>query len=153
MKKYFIALLLLVCILPLTGCLKKDVIDVEKFTNEMEGRGFSVEKTADLADGPKGLKVYYSASKTGINYKAELYVFDGKDSAKASFANQVTNLKNTNSSNYVQTEVNGLNYSTYTLGNDSGYYHMIRVDEKIIYVFGPAEDKGDMKDLVKALGY
>ena len=153
MKKFLITLLLLVCVLPLTGCLKKDTIDVEKFTSEMEGRGFNVEKTADFADGPKGLNVYYVASKTGINYKVELYVFDVKDNAKTAFANQKETLNNTNSSNYTQTEMNGLNYSTYTLGNDSGYYHIIRVDEKIIYAYGPAEDKGDMKDIIKALGY
>jgi hypothetical protein len=152
-KKLFGFLLLLVCVLPLTGCLKKDPIDVEKFTSEMEGRGFTVTPATDVSSGPEGLRVAYVASKAGTNYKVELYTFDGKDSATKAFEGQKETLKSTNSSNYKEVEVNGLNYSTFNLSNTSGYYHIVRVEEKIIYAYGPADDQNDMKDIIKALGY
>ena len=153
MKKYLKYLLLLVCILPLTGCLKKDPIDVEKFSKELEGRGFSIETITDTTNAPAGLRTAYVASKSGVNYKVELYVFDNKENATTTFENQKDDLSNKNSEKKAYAEVNGLNYSTYALDNDSGYYHMVRVDEKIIYAYGSADDKSDMKDIIKALGY
>ena len=153
MKKYLGFLLLLVCILPLTGCLKKDAIDVEKFTTEMEGRGFNVDTVTTANNAPVGMRVAYVATKSGLDYKVELYTFDGESNAKTAFNNQQTTLTNTKGGNYTETNISGLNYNTYTLNNSSNYFYMVRVEDKLIYGYGPSSDKDDIKDIMKALGY
>ena len=148
MKKLLLVLLSLICILPLAGCLKKEAINPDVFSQELENRGYSIDVIYDNY-WETGLR----ASNPESNINFELFIFDSINTSKNRFINLKIKIDNIRSTKSVRTEINGLNYNSYTLNNYSKYYYLVRVDERILYGNGDSDYKSEIKEIMKSLGY
>lgn len=158
-KKTLFILSLLVCLLPLAGCLtnenkpltgllSKEPINTEIFIEELWNRGYTIESNYFSGYWTTGV---YASNPENINF--ELYKFDSADTAISRFNSERIHLEMKHSGKSAQTEVNGFNYNKYIFNDYSNYNYLVRVDDYFLYAYGKSEYKKTIKNIMKALGY
>lgn len=148
MKKILLMILSFICILPLAGCLKKQIISPETFTQDLESRGYLIDVIYDNY-GKTGLR----ANNPELDINFELFIYDSVNTAKNRFRNLKIDIDIIHSNKTTRTEINGLHYNSYILNNYSKYYYLVRVDESIFCGYGSSEEKTSIKEIIKNFGY
>lgn len=141
---------LLICMITLTGCGKKESIDTKEFKSTMEKEGFTIYDSA-TAGASYGVKNAFLASSTTIDYQFELYEFETTEQAKSAFETHLKNVKDTYGESFKSSSAS--NYSIASLTSDEKYIAMLRIEDKCIYAVGPKDDETKIKKLMEKFGF
>ena len=131
----------------------KDALTVDEFNKKMTNKGFSiVDVTSQYAeyDYIKKGSVAYNEKE---DYQIEFYKLEDKAGAEKFFNINKTIFEYSKGSTSTQNSVTGKNYSKYELTSDGRYMVISIIDDTAVYVDVDTENKSDVKDILKDLGY
>lgn len=147
-KKISIIIMLVLCLIPLTGCFNKEKIDSNKLREKLEDKGFTVvEYKEELTDFP-GDSALLATKNSG--FAIMIMSFPSVDVSESSYEQLCKQAEEENST---KKTVNVGNYSEYTLESKKNYYYILRVDDKILMAYGSANKKSDIKKILEEIGY
>lgn len=146
---------LLICmsmLLFVTGCLKKNLISCDDFTEILKDNSYTVTDISEQYTTYDYIKnVVIAQSDDG--FQIEFYVLESKDSAKKLFNNNLSKFESLKEGSSTEVSTNMINYSTYALTSGGYYMYISRVDNTLLYVNVDEQYKSEVKDIVKKLGY
>lgn len=131
---------------------EKTPVKAEEFRTTMESNGFKVvDVTSQFAQYNGYMNTAYVAQKD--EYQIEFFVLSSLDNAvsmyntnKAKFESQKAN-----ASGSYETSIK--NYSVYSITTNGKYKYVSRIDDTLIYIDADTTYQGDIKAIVKKLGY
>lgn len=152
-KKILFGIMCVLTLLLTTGCaLSKDSLTGEEFTKISDEKGMI---TADVKEQFAGydyvLEANVAVSQEG--WQIEHYVLETKEDAKTMYSKNKSDFEKFSDSKNVSSVVEVGNYTKYTL--ETGEYYMVlsRVDNTLLYVKVPVNNKDSAVKLIDALGY
>ncbi len=147
-KKIVLLVLLIVCLIPVTGCFNKDKINAGELREQLEEDGFIVVENKEKLDDFPGDSALVATNNSG--YAFMILSFPSVDVAKTSFE-QLCNQAEEKNAKTKTTTVG--NYSEFTLESDNNYYYILRVDDEILVAYGNTGKKSEIKNKLKDMGY
>ena len=141
-------LILALCLL--VGCSAKTPLTAEEFTDLMEQAGYQIY---DGSVENQGVMVFLPAVDPDDRFDIEFYVFYSSETAEYAFDGIKAGLKSQNGVWYMTTDIAAANYSRYSGTQNDIYYIVSRIDNTIIYVMTEAENKNEVNETLKTLGY
>jgi hypothetical protein len=151
-KKILTGVVLISCLVLLTGCGTKKSINVEQFTK------IAKEKEYEVVDISKQYESYgYIKSGTvalsNKKWQVEFYVLEDETGSKNMYNVNKNKFKQEQNGSKTYSEINMKNYDTYTLKANDQYMYISRVNNTLIYCNVQAKYEKDAKAFIKALGY
>lgn len=149
MKK--IIILLIVIMGTLTGCVKdKKAITAEEFTSKMEEKGFEVvDRTAQL----EYIQANQCIVASNDDYQLYFYVLYSEEDAMMMHQVNKQEFKENKGKLWSESDVNINNYNFYSITSNGMYSVISRVSDTLIYAEESKEKKGEIKSILKELGY
>jgi len=143
-----ICVLLIVFLLP--ACSKKTAISAEDFAELMERKGFSVTDATDDSDDAFE-SVYTAISDDG--YGILFIKFSSEKYARKFFERMKEEFDEDAGSPVSEISLDFGNSSYLEMSDKTTFYMVSRVDDTAVYTIAPVEFRGEIKDIVKELGY
>lgn len=142
----------IITLLFLTGCTKK-AITVDEFTSSFDTNTYTVntyEKgTIDtIIDGLES-----GAYITNGSYTIDFYILENSTKAHELFMSEKEEFEANKDTEVTENKESGKNYEIYELTTSLMYMYTSRIDNTLIYISANKEDKNEIKDLIKKLGY
>lgn len=147
MKKTYKILALILILLLVCGCDKKQSLNKEEITNELSSNGFII---TDITDRMEDDNITAVLVANNSKYSIEYYRFKDNKSASESFKNNKKLFENYSRNGKEKTKDN---YNTYTQEIENKYNLLIRVDNTLIYASINNEYKSDLNKVLKNIGY
>ncbi len=147
---------LIFCLLLLipTGCeVKKEVIDTEQFNTIMSDNKFSITDVTDQYAAYDFIKSVSVAIDENKKYQVEFYILDSDENAHKMFESNKSNFEKNTDKNALTAEATMNNYSFFSITDNSNYKYICRVENTLVYVDTVKENKDEVKDIIKKLGY
>ncbi|MDR0841556.1 MAG: hypothetical protein LBN26_09300 [Christensenellaceae bacterium] len=154
MKRY-IAMSMAALLCMLAGCAglrTRHVITAEKFQKVMEKAGYTVLDMGSEAYKAAGVTQVLQAVK-GADVGAIFFVGETTEKAEKVFGSYKELSDINREANDTLEETAGKNFVAYELSSSGSYYYFARVDNTLLYFFGPADEKNEIDRQIKALGY
>ncbi|SEA07374.1 hypothetical protein SAMN05216349_104125 [Oribacterium sp. KHPX15] len=132
--------------------IKKRVIDKQQFIMAAKEAGFEVTDDTDLFEGVRGLATALNASNRDSSLTYQFYVFDDRNTADDEF----DIFRKTLDSTFVTKDYSsyiGQNYLVYKMEGAKDYHHLCVVDNTLFYAKSPNEEKLQVRDFAKEVGY
>lgn len=148
MKKIKIIIILLLCMIPLTGCGNKAVINSGELKEKLEESNYIVVDNKDKLEDFPGESALIATKNEG--YAIMILTFKDVDTAKRSFTQLCDTAKEDNATT---TTANIGNYSEFKLESKKNYYYILRVENNILAAYGTIDKKEDIKKELKKIGY
>lgn len=131
---------------------EKTPIQAEEFKTMMEAKGFKIaDVTSQFAQYRDYMSTAYVAQKDG--YQIEFFILSNLDNAvsmyntnKAKFESQKGNVSGAYSTSLK-------NYSLYSITTNGKYKYVSRIDNTLVYVDADTTYQGDIKTVLKSIGY
>lgn len=149
-KKVFLATLCFTIIVLITGCGKKK-ISIDKFNKKMTNEGFTISDIGSKEeDGVKKSNMAVDSNNvSAIIY----YEFDKFENAKKLFNSAKEKISKLAVKGATSGTINRKKYLKYVLTNNDYYYVLSTIDNTMIYGVTKVENKNELKNLIKSLGY
>ncbi len=152
MKRYFVILIIIICLFTLTGCsLMKKKISLDEFQDYTNSKNYNFFDVTDNFDYNKEVKKAGMAATTV--WQIEFYIFDTKEHAIDMFNINKKLFKKDKNNNSYEYMNDGINYKYYTLTTNKTYMYICRVDNTVIYCRVPVEYRNKVKRFIKDMGY
>ena len=152
-KKILLGVMCILSTFLLTGCVKKTAITTEDFKSKTQNYSLiSQDVSAQYAEHNDIVKEATVAMDTA-GWQIEFYVLATATDAKNMYQTNYEKFSKTNDAANVTSEVNMMNYSTYSLTTTDSYKYISRVDNTLLYVDVNISAKEEVKAIVEALGY
>jgi len=150
MKKLIIVIVIFLCL----GCGKiSSPLTLEEFQDECDKNELYFY---DISENFKESEKIIQAGMASTSvWHIEFYIFNDEDDAKEAYdTNKEDFLEiKKESSTYSDSDKEYNNKNTYSLITNTTYYYVSRIDETLIYVKVPVENRGRVKKFVEELGY
>lgn len=147
MKKTYKILALILILLLVCGCDKKQSLNKEEITNELSSNGFMI---TDITDRMEDNNVTAVLVANNSKYTIEYYRFKDDKSALESFENNKKAFENYSEDGKEKSKDN---YNTYSQEIENKYNLLTRVDNTLIYASINNEYKNDLNKALKTIGY
>ncbi len=133
----------------------KQAISASEFKTLMEQKGYSILDATDQFKSYEKIKQVYVAMSTDYSYKIEFYEVEDDAYATSFYNTNRYTFRTSKSDSDEETENNGEieNYSKYTLTSDTNYKLVTRINNTIIYADVNIDDKDNVENVLKELGY
>ena len=131
----------------------KTSISAIGFATTMSSKGY------EIVDANKQFEQYeyvtnaYIARNNSSSYQIEFYELSDDTIAKSFFIQNKTNFEKQKENTLAETNVNGKNYSKYTLSTGNKYKVLSRIDNTVIYLDVDNSYKEEVKNILGELGY
>jgi len=125
---------------------EKEPISARDFSEYMEDNNYFV------LDVEMDEKVYLAIDEDD-EYQVVFFEFDDEKAANTLYSNSKSDLEETSERNKSHTEVSGKNYNKYTLSAGDSYSVVSRIENTVITVEADKDDKEEVNDVLKELGY
>lgn len=152
MKKIVLGIIMICSIFMLGGCFKKTVITTSEFKTIAENKGYTIHDVMSQYSAYEYIKEATVARKDD-KYQVEFYVLETEDDAKNMYETNKTTFEARTSGTSSKTNVNMLNYSSFTLNTNGEYYHLCRVENTFLYLHVDEQYKDQVKEIIDELGY
>jgi predicted small lipoprotein YifL len=152
LKKVFLGLILLSSLFILTGCGKKEPIDVEQFTKKAKDKGYDVVDVSKQYEKYEYIKSGTVASSNN-KWQVELYILEDETGAKNMYNINKNKFNKEKHNSKTYSEVTMKNYSKYTLKANNKYMYLSRVDNTLIYCDVESKYEEEAKKFIKELNY
>ena len=142
----------IVCILSLllmTGCTKTKV-DSNRFKEVLNEFSFAISDVIDENISSEITEAY--VANKGDDYIVEYFKFENDEYSKKTFNNKKSNYDNV-SVKKTYLESNGSNYNKYRLISNGRLFYISRVDDTLIIALTNEENKKEVDEIIKKLGY
>lgn len=149
MKKLFVGLLMMFLLVGVAGCGKKVALTASEFKSKMEEKGYEV---VDITEDYGDLVGTALLAMKG-DYQIEFYIVSDNEQAITAYNQNKEYFEDLKESSSVETETNLSNNAKYTLTSGGRYMLVARVDNTFIYLDVPENDKSEVTDVIKTLGY
>lgn len=153
MKKILFAVITVCSMILLAGCssAKKEPVTSEEFTAIMKEAGYQV--TPAVSVGPDTNAVFTPALKDNGQQSIRLYEFETAEAAAAQYEVIVAQTEGHGDNTTVTSEGDGKGYAKTVVENERYYQVTVKVENTLLRVGGFMENKKEMQELVKKLGY
>lgn len=151
-KKITVFAVLLCTIIVVTGCSKK-VITAESFKNTMDSKGYNVVDVTDQFASQGTMKKGYVALQKESKYQVEFFELKTEVAAESMFDTNKKRFEDTKTKVSIETNVNGSNYSKYTLSTEDKFKVVTRVENTLLYLDVDKEYKDEVGKIIEQLGY
>ncbi len=153
-KKYFLAITLVLSMILMSGCSKKVAITAEDFNKKMVEKGYKVSDTTNNLSNVKVLKKSFLAIDSDYRYQIEFYELKSEEDAKTMFKKNKDNIEDSKGSVVKkQISINTDNYDKYTVITNGKHYVVIRVGNTMIFANNDEMYEKEIKSIVDLLGY
>lgn len=160
MKKFGIAVVLLAVFAIFVGGIvfvfskmEKTPITVDYFESFMEEKGYTVVNDSSEFSNYDYLKRVYLAISDDYSFQIEFYELVDEEYAIKFFENNMAIFKSSKESNSLESTVNLMNASKYTLSCNNKYKVISRIDNTVIYLDVDDEYTETVKSVLSELGY
>lgn len=148
MKVVLKSIILIIMVIFISGCGKKEIIKNSEFSAILTKEGFSVTDVTNFMEDYSVKSVY--AANNG-SYQIEYYIFENEKVASEAYKN---NKKTFDSGKKIKgKEKTGDGYQKYTQELSDQYNNLTRVKNTLIYASVNIEHKSNLKKMIKKLGY
>lgn len=151
-KKVFLVLVLMGSLLLLTGCSKK-AITIEEFTSSVDTNKYTVGEyeSGQIDTIIEGLErgAYITNGAFNINF----YVLSNPAQAIDLFGLYKEEFEAQDADERKKYTIKADDYEIYELTTDAMYNYICRVKNTLVYVSANAEDKDEVKSIIKNIGY
>ena len=151
-KKVLLCTITLATLFVLTGCTKV-ALTAEQYKDKMEKLDFDVEDVTSQYKYSNMVKTGYVAIKAGKIFQIEFYELRTESDAVSMYNTNKQKFENEKGSSSINTNVEGKNYSKYTLTTGGKYKVVCRVENTLIYLNVDDEYKNEVKQVLDSLGY
>lgn len=124
----------------------KMALSTADFARQMEKMGYTVSETAGQTGGTG-----YEA--VGGSCSVRFVVTTSEGEAQRLFHHLEDQVMDQNRGSYREISLSGVNSDRYTLVSGGTCYMISRVEETVVVCTAPADEEGELKDVLKALGY
>lgn len=146
---FFISILVLFSFM-LAGCNEKEKLTTGNFKTKMEEQGYIVTDATNQFDTTTIDTVYIGVKN---NYQIEFYTVPTDSQAITAFEQNKTNFQVNKTDTSIETSSSKDNYAKYTLETDTTYYVTSRVNNTYIFIKTDKQNKSDVDETLKNLGY
>ena len=154
-KKIIIGIIVVIIALGIGGFLlfrnliaERESINVETFVAVMEENGYT---TIDATYQVEYDFVRLIVLALEENHQFEFWEFDYSENARFAFLDIRNGLEATIVGSYSSSFINGRNFDTYRLTTDGRYHQILRVENIMIYSWGPSNYRNDIRALFRIL--
>ncbi len=131
----------------------KPSISATEFSTIMNSKGYKITDASEQFAQYEYVTNAYIAGNKSLNYQIEFYELSDDTMAKSFFNQNKTNFENQKESVSAETNVNGKNYSKYTLTTGNKYKVLSRIDNTVIYLDVDNSYKEEVKNILSELRY
>lgn len=149
-RNFCLLLLLVVGMVGMTGCAKREAVTVSEFNEVMEAAGYEIVDASGQLPGNVAKQISIALKE---DYQVEFYVFVDTETAVYSFNKNRDLFEDNNGSYRTQVSKSIGNYSYFCLTCNDKIYLLSRVEDTMIYVVADADYKDDITAMLKKLGY
>ncbi len=156
MKKIFKNLILctfvFVTLFIVTGCSKKS-LTAESFKTMMSSKGYKVEDVTSQYSSKIAINKGYIAINSNKDYQIEFYELADDNTAVSMYENNKQIFENSKENASINTNVDGSNFSKYTLTTGGKFKVVCRVENTLLYLNVSTEYDNEVKEILEYLGY
>ena len=163
MKKFFIILFVIIVIIVIIGIAvgtlffvlnkEKEPITKDQFSTKMQDMGFTITDASDQMADYSYVKSATLAIDGNRTYQIEFYELSDETYATAFYNNNKSIFESTKSGASTESNINGKNYSKYTLTSNGKYMVVSRVANTVAFVNVSSDLKDNVNTILKELGY
>ena len=132
---------------------EKESMTASEFKTLMEGKGFVVSDATSQFSQYDYVEQVYVAAPSDYSYKIEFYELSDETYATAFYNNNKSIFESTKSGASTESNINGKNYSKYTLTSNGKYMVVSRVANTVAFVNVSSDLKDNVNTILKELGY
>lgn len=147
-KKISLIILLVFCLISVTGCFNKEKININDLKEKLESNEFTVVEYKEKLEDFPGDSALLATKNSG--FAIMIMSFPSVDISKSSYEQLCNQAEEENST---KKTVNIGNYSEFTLESKNNYYYILRVEDKVLMAYGSVDKKSDIKKTLKDIGY
>ncbi|MCI8345560.1 MAG: hypothetical protein HFJ42_06375 [Clostridia bacterium] len=153
-----IVIILLVAIVLGIGVIKllnreKKVITASEFVSRMQSKRYITQDVKSQFEEYDYIKEAYVASDRDYSYQIEFYELLDENYATMFYTTNKAIFESYKDNNSIETDVDGKNYSKYTLKVNEQYMLLSKIDNTVIYLKVDIKNKDNINKLIKELGY
>lgn len=131
----------------------KTPISAIGFATTMSSKGYEIVDASKQFEQYEYVTNAYIARNNSSSYQIEFYELSDDTIAKNFFIQNKTNFEKQKENTLAETNVNGKNYSKYTLSTGNKYKVLSRIDNTVIYLDVDNSYKEEVKNILGELGY
>ena len=151
-KKLILCSVALVTLFVLTGCSKKS-ITADMFKSKMTSKGYYVEDVTSQYDYSGVMKKGYVAIDSERNYQIEFFQLKDQENAISMYNTNKEKFENEKGSSNISKNIDGSNFSKFSLTTNGKYKVVCRVDNTLLYLNVSTKYKDKVIDILDYLGY
>lgn len=153
-----IAIILLIAIVIGIGVIKllnreKESITAPEFVNNMQSRRYITQDVKSQFEEYDYIKEAYVASARDYSYQLEFYELSDENYATMFYSTNKSIFESYKDNSSVETNIDGKNYSKYTLKVNEQYMLLSKIDNTVIYLKSDIKNKDSINKLLKEIGY
>jgi len=150
MKRIILVALLATAALFLAACSAREVLSAEAFTSRMEAEGHIVEDITDLLNLP-GIETFLVADLG--DFIVEFIVCETEANARSMRSQMQRVLEDERGSFRSYRESNVANFHRLTQTTDGRFEALVRVENTVLLMRAPSENRADVEAVLSLLGY
>jgi len=150
MKRIILAALLVAAALLLAACSPRDVLSAEEFTSRMEAEGHVVEDITGMMNLPD-IETFLVADLG--DFVVEFIVCDTEATARSMRSTMQSVLDNESGNTRSTRESNVSNFHRFTQTTDGRFEALVRVENTVLLMRAPSENRSDVEAILDLLGY
>lgn len=131
----------------------KTPMTANEFKTFMQENGFTVSDVTSQYSKYDYVKQIYVAVANNSSYQIEFYEISDNKYARMFYNNNKTIIESSKGSISSHVNINMGNYSKYALSSDNKYKVIARIDNTVIYLNVDSDNKDEVKELLKEIGY
>lgn len=132
---------------------EKTPITTSQFTTTMQQKGYSILDAIDQFAGYNQVREAYLAIDSTYTYQIEFYQLTDEASAISFCNNNAARFESQKSNSAIETNVNGKNFSKYTLVSGGRYMVVSRVENTAIYINVDVAYQDTVNDILDEFDY
>lgn len=144
---------LLVLVLGLCACSKREAIDEDEFQKIMAEENFTVVNVEEQFEEFGYFEEAYVALEKDGNYQLEFYELENEDYTISFYNHNKELFEESKSGTVSETYINLANYNKYTLTVGDYYKVISRIDDTVIYLNVDKQYKDEVNNILEKLGY
>ena len=148
MKKLLTLIMVVICLITLCGCGKKQVLSDKDISSKLSQMGFSVN---DVTSSMEDSNVNVVKTANNGKYQIEYYVFKSEQMAKTAYDNNIAMFKD--NKKYKGNERSKDGYNRYDQKTDDYYNVVSRLGNTLVYASVNIDYKNDLKKVLNKLNF